>query len=209
MLILALLATGCARTPPTVEQQSRAFDNSSYKSDSGKAWTVMELKSDYKNTTGSNLIVPEALSCQWNDLCYYNAYAKAHDDGIKAFNSAIAEKAKVEQEKEEESCDASPDCKRKSNISRYSQILNRTYAIVLSENPYQQDEFDGAVRVMCRKAAESQQAGISEKKLLQNVDMIEGIAPHTRYQIKQVAQACWNLSYNGIQNGSSLINTGY
>ncbi len=208
-MILALLLTGCARTPPTSVQQSNAFDNAKYKSDSGKTWTVSQLKADYLSQTGNTLTSPEALSCQWDDFCYYNAFAKAHDDGIQAFNNIKVAKDKAEREKEAEACSASPECKRKSEISRYSQILNRTYAMVLAENPYQQDEFDGAVRVMCRKAGESQRAGVSEKKLLQNVDMIEGIAPHTRYQIRQVAEACWNLSYNGVPNGSVLIKTGY
>ena len=171
--------------------------------------TVNTLKFEYRRITGNDLIIPGALSCNRNEVCYYNMYASAYDAAV-----AESEKKKIDAEmkaraEKEAACDADVKCKREKEVESSARDLNQTYMMVLAQNPYQQDGADGAVRIMCRKAGEAQRNGMSLKELSQRLDLTEGIAPQTRYYIKNVAKACWNLSANGVPNGNVKIKSGY
>ncbi|EKQ3325076.1 hypothetical protein G3W18_08325 [Klebsiella pneumoniae] len=204
-----IIISGCARTPPTAEQQANAFDNAHHRSNSGKIWTVTELKDDYKKITGNYLIVPEALSCGWHDVCYYNAYANAHDDGIKTFKNNEVLKRQSEQKRKEEDCRSNEKCAAKMEIDSASYTLNSIYYSLMARYPYQQADSDAGVRRMCRAAGEAERSGVSLELMKKNISLTEGIGPEMRYQIIQVAEACWTMSKYGVPDGTTQIKSVY
>ena len=205
-LVFPLLLTGCAATP---QDQKNLYDNVPMRSDSGETWTVSSLKKDFMDRTGKELVAPGALDCQWNQECYYNAYAKAHDDGLKPYIEAQEKEQRREIAQETAACNASPDCRREKAISNASDSLNQQYQMVLAMNPYDQGDFDGAIRKVCRVAGESQRQGVSLDTMRENMRLAEGIDPQTRYAAIQVATACWILSENGVSDGTTKIRLPY
>ncbi|WP_371343873.1 hypothetical protein [Klebsiella quasipneumoniae] len=205
--VMALV--GCAATPPTAMQQSSSFDGLTFRSDAGELWTVARLKDDYRKTTGTVLVAPEALSCEWNSSCYYNKFAHAYDKGMKLYQEEASKKLKAEKEKQDEECRANSECAKEMKVTAAASQLNNVYYTLMAQNPYQQAEYDLAVRRMCRSAGEAQRNGISREQLQKNIDLVEGIAPATRYQIKQVGDACWLLSRYGIPDGTTKISSVY
>lgn len=205
LLPLAILAlSGCAIT---AGEQSAMFDTEVHKSDSGQIWTVDMLKKDYMDKIGKPLIAQDTLSCGRNSLCYYNKWAMAHDDGLKDFN---ANKARMEQDAraaKEAQCQASPECVKKKEIQEDTQIINQLYGITLARHPYDQADFDGAIRRLCRVSGQAQRNGKPLAELQRGISLAEGIDPETRRSSVAVASACWRLSKNGIPDGTVQLYT--
>ena len=86
--------------------------------------------------------------------------------------------------------------KRKIDSASYD--LNSIYYSIMAQNPYLQADYDGFIRRTCRGAGVGQRNGMSLEALQQKIDLVEGIAPQTRYEIKQIAEACWTLSKYGV-----------
>lgn len=185
--ILVILLSGCAATP---QGQENVLAKEVHKSASGKKWTVIQLREDYLRKTGKELKAANTLECGWDGTCFYNRWAAAYDAGLGQF---AKENLKKEQEAKAK-CISSHECSRNLEISKYSSQLNNSYRLAVYSHPYQQGDYDMAVRTMCEKAYDAQVKSMKLDVLLNNLRDIPGIAPSDREQIVSVADACWNLS---------------
>ncbi|MFP1862251.1 hypothetical protein [Lonsdalea quercina] len=198
LLALVFLLTSCTASP---DDQRRVFDNENHVAVSGQKWTVKSLKQDYKNKTGDELIVTDALACGWDGDCYYNKYASAYDKGINNLNKKI----EIEALKKEQQCQADVNCMKEREIYSAIESLNYSYRVVMAQNPYFQSDLDASLRQVCRRAGEAQRNWLSLNQVKKNLDLVEGIAPNDRIMIKRVASSCWVLSKNGISDGTTKI----
>lgn len=197
----AVMLSSCAA--PTATDQGK-FDDELFSTKGGGKLSVNLLKDMYTKETGENMVTPDALSCKWNSSCYYNVWAESYDKSINAYRTRQREQHRRDEIKK---CEASPNCAKDRAIDAAVQKLNITYSVVLAQNPYMQAEYDGVIRMMCRKSGEAQRDGVSLEQLMKNLDSVEGVAPQDRRNMKDVAESCWTLSKHGISNGNEKIRT--
>lgn len=184
---------GCSITPPTSLQQQKAFDNEKHKTRYGETWTVNTLKEDYRKKTGTELVATASSSCGWDGSCYYNAWASAHDNGIRDFDNKKLEEKKIADSK----CLADEECKRKKELSEEMRVLSSNYTTFVYTNPYQQADYDYYARDICEKAEYAQKHGVSKETLVNKFRDLPGIAPRERLFITRIAGGCWKISNLG------------
>lgn len=187
VMFVSILLSACAATQ---KDQQTLFDSKVFKSTDGHKWTVNNLKSDYLKKTGSRLIVSDTTSCGWDENCYYNKWASAHDEGINKYLSS----KKNDYDMQLAKCLSEPECKRKNSLSKENSNLANLYSMVMATHPYYQSDYDLAIRTVCEKATASQKSGISRKDLEMKVQDVPGIGPQDRVQIVNIAVTCWNIS---------------
>ncbi len=197
IIFLVLALPGCAATP---QGQDHVLSDEMHLTESGKKRSVNDLKSDYLKQTGQNLVVIGALDCGWDGDCYYNKYAEAYDSGMSRFK----EKQRRQQQLERDKCNASPECSRSVETAEYQNSLRNAYSYTLGSHPYQQGEYDMAVRSMCDKADTAQKNGMRLNLLINQLRDIPGLSPMDREQMISVASDCWNLSRLGSDWKESL-----
>lgn len=213
VLIFTSLISGCTSISSYDEKH---FDTGGRKIPD----TVNGLKSDFYKKTGNQLVFDESLYDGPGSLISqrrYDAFVEHYTAGIKEHEQRLIEEnarkdkaqKEAEQNKRYDECTKDKDCLNDRNITIASRQLNNIYYTLMAQNPYQQAEYDLAVRRMCRSAGEAQRNGVSQEQLQKNIDLVEGIAPATRYQIKQVGDACWLLSRYGIPDGTTKISSVY
>lgn len=196
-ILIALTLTpflyGCSVPPPTTQQQQRVFDNEVHNTDAGEKWSVKSLQENYKKITGDVLVAPDTSSCKWDGDCYYNAWSKVHDKGLRDFNSIKAE----ERNKEESKCLADKECVRKRSLDKAMKDLSWAYTMVLAINPYSQADADAVVRGVCDKSTDAQKQGMTQTNLVNRMRDFPGLAPREREYLSQVVKSCWSISSLG------------
>ncbi|MEH4266038.1 hypothetical protein [Klebsiella aerogenes] len=211
LLACSFSLISCALSPGEAlkYQSEHDFENTLFQTKSNEKLSVFNLRNKYKNTTGKELPNQNTASCQKDASCYYNKYAVAYDSLIKEYQERKRIENKKYAEEKEAECQASKECMTKRKIDSASYDLNSIYYSIMAQNPYLQADYDAAVRRMCRSAGEAQRNGVSLDQMQKNIDLVEGIAPTARYQIKQVAKVCWTLSKYGVPDGTTQIKPMY
>lgn len=148
--------------------------------------------------------IPGSIYCTANNIDSYISDFKFQQE-----EKRLSEERQRKEQAKIAACNARPDCRREKAISNASDSLNQQYQMVLAMNPYDQGDFDGAIRKVCRVAGESQRQGVSLDTMRENMRLAEGIDPQTRYAAILVATACWILSENGVSDGTTKIRLPY
>ncbi|HCI9591530.1 TPA: hypothetical protein NQF56_002398 [Klebsiella variicola] len=206
-----LFFSGCSMSPndSITYQKNNGFEWKKFQTNSNESLSASDLRKDYKEKTGMDLPNQSTFECQKDALCYYNKYANAYGTKMNEFEEEKRKKEAVLAQKQVDECMANEQCAAKKKVENASFKLNNLYYGILAQNQYLQADYDAAVRRMCRSAGEAQRNGVSQDNMQKNIDLLEGIAPDTRYQIKQVAEACWTLSRYGVPDGTTEIKSRY
>lgn len=211
LLACSFSLISCALSPSEAlkYQSEHDFENTLFQTKSNEKLSVFNLRNKYKNTTGKELPNQNTASCQKDASCYYNKYAVAYDSLIKEYQERKRIENKKYAEEKEAECQASKECMTKREIDSASYDLNSIYYSIMAQNPYLQADYDGFIRRTCRGAGVGQRNGMPLEALQQKIDLVEGVAPQTRYEIKQIAEACWTLSKYGVSDGTTKIKPMY
>lgn len=220
-LIASLIISGCAVYP---EEQSRMFDDKKINikgerilmPDSGNlVWrspnelSVKILKNSYKEITGNDMVVTNALVCRFDEDCYKNEYLNYYVKEIEAIHS---ERRKIYENKQEEdrvNCEADAECSKQKYISNATSIINMQYRMLIATNPYNQAEADAVFRQVCRGAGKAQRSGVSKDQLIERINLLEGIPPQVRQSVIITADSCWILSKYGVSDGTVKISNNW
>ncbi|HBS9903305.1 TPA: hypothetical protein MAZ20_001968 [Klebsiella aerogenes] len=212
LLAISFSLAGCVMSPADYidYQKANNFDKTKFSTNAGGMQSVSDLREIYRNVTGKNLPEQDTSDCRKDKKCYFNRYNDLLHDLMyqRQIEEQKREGAKFAQEKEAE-CQASKECMTKRKIDSASYDLNSIYYSVMAQNPYLQADYDGFIRRTCRGAGVGQRNGMSLEALQQKIDLVEGIAPQTRYEVKQIAEACWTLSKYGVPDGTTQIKPMY
>ncbi|EKA8127146.1 TPA: hypothetical protein OUG30_000600 [Klebsiella pneumoniae] len=212
LLALSFSLSGCAMSPGEyiAYQKSNNFDKTKFSTNSGGMQSVEDLREIYKNVTGQNLPFQDTSDCRKDNACYFNRYNDLLHDLM--YQRQIETQKKENEEfarKKETECQASKECMAKREIDAASYTLNNVYYSLMARYPYQQADSDAGVRHMCRVAGAAQREGVTLEFMKQHISLTEGIGPEMRYQIIQVAEACWKMSKYGIADGTTQIKSMY
>ena len=212
VLIFFIALSGCAMSPSEYinYQKANKFDETKFPTNSSGMQSVKDLREIYKKETGGNLPEQYTSDCLKDNKCYFNSYSdllhdlmyQRHIDKQKKENEAFAAQKEAE-------CQASKECMAKREIDAASYTLNYVYYSLIARYPYQQADSDAGVRRMCRAAVEAERSGVSLELMKKNISLTEGIGPEMRYQIIQVAEACWKMSKYGVPDGTIQIKAMY
>lgn len=212
VLIFFIALSGCAMSPSEYidYQKANKFDETKFSTNSSGMQSVKDLREIYKKETGENLPEQDTSDCRKDNKCYFNRYSDLlHDlmyqrqiDKQKKENEAFAAQKEAE-------CQASKECMAKREIDAASYTLNNVYYSLMARYPYQQADSDAGLRRMCRAAGEAERSGVSLELMKKNISLTEGIGPEMRYQIIQVAEACWTMSKYGVPDGTTQIKSVY
>ncbi|HDO7134436.1 hypothetical protein [Klebsiella pneumoniae] len=212
VLIFFIALSGCAMSPSEYidYQKANKFDETKFSTNSSSMQSVKDLREIYKKETGENLPEQDTSDCRKDNKCYFNRYNDLlHDlmyqrqiDKQKKENEAFAAQKEAE-------CQASKECMAKREIDAAAYTLNNVYYSLMARYPYQQADSDAGVRRMCRAAGEAERSGVSLELMKKNISLTEGIGPEMRYQIIQVAEACWKMSKYGVPDGTTQIKSVY
>lgn len=212
LLAISLSLAGCAMSPAEYidYQKSNNFDKTKFPTSSGGMQSVSDLREIYRNVSGGALPEQDTSDCRKDNKCYFDRYDDLLHDLMyqRQIEKQKKDNEQLAQKKEAE-CQASKECMNKREVDAASYTLNSIYYSLMAQNPYSQADYDAAVRRMCRSAGEAQRNGVSLEQMQKNIDLVEGIAPGVRYQIKQVAEACWKMSKYGVPDGTTQIRSMY
>ncbi|TCW09236.1 hypothetical protein EDF73_11010 [Raoultella sp. BIGb0138] len=211
LLALSFSLSGCALSPNEAVnyQKEHDFENVTFQTKSNERLSVFNLRHKFKNITGMELPNQNTYECQRDASCYYGKYASAYDSLMEKHQEEKDKQNKIVAKQKEDECQASKECMNKREVDAASYTLNSIYYSLMAQNPYLQADYDAAVRRMCRSAGEAQRNGVSREQMQKNIDLVEGIAPGVRYQIKQVAESCWKMSKYGVPDGTTQIRSMY
>ncbi|WP_177331975.1 hypothetical protein [Klebsiella michiganensis] len=212
LLMLSFSLAGCAMSPADYinYQKSNNFDKAKFSTNSGGLQSVADLREIYRNVTGKNLPDQDTSDCRKDNKCYFNRYNDLFHDLM--YQRQIEQQKKENEElakQKEAECQANKECMAKREIDSASYTLNNVYYSVMARYPYQQADSDAGVRHMCRVAGAAQRDGVTLEFMKQHISLTEGIGPEMRYQIIQVAEACWKMSKYGIADGTTQIKSMY
>lgn len=143
-------------------------------------------------------------SCATNDK---NQTRTPADTAVS--NSSTVANTNSDPANNDESCASSPECLKDKNIKKYASDLNSAYLFAMSQNRYLQAQYDSLVRMTCREAGAAQQKGVSIEAIQERIKLAEGFSPEQRYLVNEVSKSCWELSKNGIPDGTVKIATFY
>ncbi|CAH3642663.1 TPA: hypothetical protein I8622_005299 [Klebsiella oxytoca] len=211
LLALSLSLSGCALSPNEAinYQKEHDFENVTFQTKSNERLSVFNLRYKFKNTTGMELPNQNTYECQRDALCYYGKYASAYDSLMEKYQEEKDKQNKIFAKQKEAECQASKECMAKREIDAASYTLNNVYYSLMARYPYQQADSDAGVRHMCRVAGAAQREGVTLEFMKQHISLTEGIGPEMRYQIIQVAEACWKMSKYGVPDGTTQIKSMY
>lgn len=219
IIAISLVLAGCSATQ---EQQSNRFDSRNIDTKGERILlpekgglvsrvpdnlTVRNLKSNYKEITGEELLVGDTLECGWDENCYKQKYLNFYNDKIGKIQSERVKQLEKKMDEERAKCEADAECRKQKYISSAVSTINMQYRMLIATNPYNQAEADAVFRRVCRGAGEAQRSGVSEEKLIENINLIEGIPPQVRQSIVITARSCWTLSKYGVSDGTVKIST--
>lgn len=208
---LVFLLSSCALSPTEAiqYQKEHGFDKQKFKTNSGGTQSVDDLREIYKNVTGLKLPEQNTSECLKDNVCYYNKYANVFDSMMDKKREKERKENEAFAAQKEAECQASKECMAKREIDAASYTLNNVYYSLMARYPYQQADSDAGVRRMCRAAGEAERSGVSLELMKKNISLTEGIGPEMRYQIIQVAEACWTMSKYGVPDGTTQIKSVY
>ncbi|GEM_PF-3095095 len=186
ILLASLLLSACSAT---TRDQQNLFDDKTFTSTTGKEWTVNKLRSDFFERTGKPLTGVVTSQCGWDGDCYYNKWASAYDDGINKYLSESNRKADEAAAR----CDSDPRCVEARELKKEMTNLANQYRFIMHSHPYEQADYDAAIRLLCEKSSAAHKAGISKKGLLDGLRDAPGVSPGDREQFLAVASSCWTI----------------
>lgn len=202
LLFLSVMLTGCA----TSEYQKRSDFESAFtlqqKRDVLIKWMPFiyakeftQIRQDLIKLNGESDRFLTGLVTQ----CYTSGYENCtYDYYIRALEQA-----------NNEQCDKDLNCVKQRDISQATDLLNKTYYLVMARNKYDQSEFDLNIRYLCKAAGVGQRRGISLEQIKSDVEQQPGMSPEVRGQFRDIAVSCWILSKNGINDGTTKIKNIY
>lgn len=202
-----LFCTGCAIVPPNSEDEQYAkMSEEKFKLTDGTKYSALTLQQEYFDRTGSELTKPETLSCRWDSKCYFKKWLINYNNGIEKMKAReLADKEKKQQEEQalrREACLKDPECARLKGVSSATQQLNQGYSILQSMYQYDKGGADALSRMVCRQAGKAQRDRVSKEYVNEWVNSLDGIPPYVRRYVVDVAEACWELSFHGVPDGT-------
>ncbi|WP_308537666.1 hypothetical protein [uncultured Kluyvera sp.] len=204
VIFSCMVLVGCAN--PSIQKQRDILVSRAPSDYAVNGSTTPVRMNDIREQLVSNGWETNDFIKRLTDKCYHLSY---YDSGSCALDYYYGELLTRKSEKQSAACDKNEECVRNRNVDSASQSLNATYYLVMARNQYDQSWFDLNIRSLCKSAGIAQRNGISLDRIKYDVEQQPGLSPEVRGQFRDVAAACWVLSKNGIQDGTTTIKNIY
>ncbi|WP_370622321.1 hypothetical protein NMD09_18190 [Citrobacter portucalensis] len=204
LVLILFILSGCA-DPSVTEKRDILLK----RAPSGYAEPVS------KKPVSINLIRGEMIANGWetpeflNELaseCFDLSYSNSGFCTLNLYNETLKDN---KYKREYDNCSKSPECTKDRETTDAINELNSKYYIAMARNRYDQAALDREIREMCKAIGIGQRRGISRDQVSEAINKAPGVSPENRAYLRDIADACWVLSKNGVQDGASKIQNAY
>ncbi|MEB1007764.1 hypothetical protein VC862_24605 [Citrobacter braakii] len=168
-----------------------------------------------KKPLSINLIRGELMANGWETQEFLNRLSKECFDlsysqsGLCTLNLYNEQLKDNKYKRDYDNCSKNQECAKERETTNAVNALNSKYYIAMARNRYDQATLDREIREMCKAVGIGQRRGISRDQVSEVINQAPGISPENRAYLRDIADACWVLSKNGIQDGASKIQNVY
>lgn len=168
-----------------------------------------------KKPLSINLIRGELMANGWETQEFLNRLSKECFDlsysqsGLCTLNLYNEQLKDNKYKRDYDNCSKNQECAKERETTNAVNALNSKYYIAMARNRYDQAALDREIREMCKAVGVGQRRWISRDQVSEVINQAPGVSPENRAYLRDIADACWVLSKNGIQDGASKIQNVY